>query len=369
MSGQGSAVLEPEEPLAAEPEPPPPATLRELAGMGARRWLALALLSAAIVVAALIPQLTDDQYVLDVLSQAGLFVLLAMGLNIVVALAGLLDLGYIAFWAVGAYTVAFFASPHFGVDVPTLPLLVIVVLVTSLFAVVIGFPTLRLRGDYLAIVTLGFGEIVRIALLNGGRVTGGASGIQAIDPPSIPGVTFSYQLEPYYYLVLAACVIGLIVGYLIRTSRLGIVWQVLRDDEIAAKALGIRPLRYYLLAFAIGAAFGGVSGALFAFKQTAVSPDSFTVDQSFLVLAIVVLGGLSGRFWPVAVSALVVVALPEVLRGLQEYRLVVFGPVLVGVVILRTHAPAVRARLVRWRGTVPGRRRAGSVEEGHARTG
>lgn len=358
MTRHGPAVLEREDGAIAPIAAPGPSRWHE------RPWAALALLAVVALGFALVPQVTSDQYLLDVLSQAGLFVLLAVGLNVVVALAGLLDLGYIAFWAVGAYTVAFLASPHFGIHLPTIAVLAAVLVTTSAFAVAIGLPTLRLRGDYLAIVTLGFGEIVRIALLNGGSATGGASGIQAIDRPKLPGVEFSYLLEPYYYLILGACVAAVVCGYLIRTSRLGVVWQVLRDDELAAKAIGIRPLRYYLLAFAIGAAFGGISGALFAYKQTAISPDSFTVDQSFLVLAIVVLGGMSGRFWPVAVAALVVVALPEALRGLQEYRLVVFGPALVAVVIVRTHWATARAWLAqRLRALAPGRARERSGSE------
>jgi branched-chain amino acid transport system permease protein len=316
--------------------------LEWLSQMNSQRRTAVAVIGLVIALAAALPKMGADEYLLDILSQAGLFILLGLGLNIVVALAGLLDLGYIAFWAVGAYTVAILASPHYGIHIPTIPLMLIVVLVTSAFAVLIGLPTLRLRGDYLAIVTLGFGEIVRIALVNGGSLTGAASGIQAIDRPNIPGMHFSYQLEPYYYLILGVCVIGMILAYFIRTSRMGGYWQALRDDELAARTLGINPLKCYLLAFGIGAAFGGVSGALFAYKQTTVSPDSFTVDQSFLVLAIVVLGGLSGRSWPVALSALIVMLSPELLRALEDYRLVVFGPLLVAVVIARAHGPAIR---------------------------
>jgi branched-chain amino acid transport system permease protein len=289
--------------------------------------------------------LIHDQYVLDVLSQAGLFVLLSSGLNVVVGLAGLLDLGYIAFWAVGAYTVAFLASPHFGINLPFLAIVPIALVVTSVFAMIIGVPTLRLRGDYLAIVTLGFGEIVRIALLNGGSITGGPDGLQAIHRPNILGYQFTFHLQAYYYLILFFCVAGILIGERLRRSSIGLVWQALRDDELAAKTSGIWPLRNYLLAFGIGAAYGGVSGTLFAAKQIAVSPDSFTVDQSILVLAIVVLGGLSGGFLPVAFSALVVVALPELLRGLEGYRLVVFGPALIAVVIVRTRWSDIRPYL------------------------
>ena len=292
-----------------------------------------------------VPVVTNDQYVLDVLCECGLFVLLACGLNIVVSLAGLLDLGYIAFWAVGAYVSALLSSNQFNLFLPFPAIVIAALLATSFFAIVIGLPTLRLRGDYLAIVTLGFGEIVRIALINGGAITGGPSGIQGIARPSLLGFQFTYDLTPYYYLISILCGIALVLGYLIRQSRLGLIWQALRDDELAARTVGLRPLKYYLMAFGIGAAFAGVSGMVFASLQIAISPDSFIVNQSFLVLAIVVLGGMTGKFWPVALSALIVVGLPEALRGLQDYRLVVFGPILVAVIILRERWAQVRALL------------------------
>ena len=306
-----------------------------------------AVVALAVVVAGCIPLITDDQYVLAVLAQAGLFVMLGCGLNIVVSLAGLLDLGYIAFWAVGAYVAAVLASGQAPIAIPVLLVMPIAVVVTSIFAVVIGVPTLRVRGDYLAIVTLGFGEIVRISLINGGALTGGASGIQAIHRPSVLFYTFSYQVQPYYYLIFVLCLAALGIGYALRRSSIGLAWQALRDDELAARTAGLWPLRYYLMAFGVGAAFAGVSGVIFATLETTVAPDSFTVDQSFLVLAVVVLGGLSGKFWPVAVSAIAVIGLPELLRGLADYRLVVFGPILVVVVIAREWLPEVRRR---WRG-------------------
>ena len=203
------------------------------------------------------------------------------------------------------------------------------------FAIIIGFPTLRLRGDYLAVVTLGFGEIVRIGLNNMTPITGGPSGIQSVDPPVIFGFEFGYNLTPYYYLALATLVAGVIVASVLFRSRIGMSWTALRDDEIAARASGIRPLRMYLVAFGIGALFAGVSGSIFARVQASVSPDSFIVDQSYMVLAIVVLAGLTKRLWPLIVAACVIIALPEVLRGFDEYRMLIFGPVLVLAVVLR----------------------------------
>lgn len=301
--------------------------------------------ASAVVGLAAIPLVVDDQYVLSVLCQAGLFVLLGFGLNVVVSLAGLLDLGYIAFWAIGSYVAAVLMSGQISMHLPILIVFPTAVLLTSVFAVIIGVPTLRLRGDYLAIVTLGFGEIVRISLVNGGILTGGASGIQAIHRPAVPFYSFSYLLEPYYYLILVLCLIALTIGAYLRRASIGLAWQALRDDELAARTAGLWPLRYYLIAFGIGAAFAGVSGVVFATLETTVAPDSFTVDQSFLVLAIVVLGGLSGKFWPVAISAVAVIALPEALRGLENYRLVVFGPILIVVVIGREWWPKIRERV------------------------
>ncbi len=309
-------------------------------------------IATVIVAAALVPSFTDDQYVLDVMASAGLWVLLGYGLSVVVSLAGLLDLGYIAFWAIGAYTAALLASPRFDLHIPFLLIIPCAMAVTALFAVIIGFPTLRLRGDYLAIVTLGFGEIVRIALNNLTALTGGPTGVQSIDRPAVFGYEFEFQMEPYYYLVLVFCVLLGLCGEWLRRSSLGLAWQALRDDELAARSCGIHPLKFYLLAFAIGAMFASVSGVTFAMQQLAVSPDSFTVDQSFLVLAIVVLAGMSGRFLAVAVSGLILIAMPEALRGFDEYRLVVFGPVLVAVIIFREQ----RRNIVKYLGDLRSRR-------------
>ncbi len=314
--------------------------------LGDRRLQSKHLLAALIVVAfGLVPVITNDQYILDVLTQAGIYVLLACGLNVVVAMAGLLDLGFVAFWAVGAYTAASLASQQFGLSVPFVLLIPAGIVVTSIFAAIIGIPTLRLRGDYLAIVTLGFGEIIRITLVNTDTIFGGPAGIQAIHRPAFASYTFTYLLQPYYYLIFSMCLVALFIGYRLRTSKIGIAWQALGDDELAARASGISPLAYYVLAFAIGASFAAVAGILFATKQVSVTPDSFTADESFLILGMVVLGGLSGRFWPVAISAIVITVLPELLRDAQQYRLVIFGLMLVGAMILREHWKPVTDRV------------------------
>lgn len=314
----------------------------------------VAVLLAAVLVLA--PLAVGDQYALDVLTHAGIFILLCCGLNIVVGLAGLLDLGYIAFVAVGAYTAALLGSPHFGVHLPFLVILPLAAAAAALFAVAIGLPTLRLRGDYLAIVTLGFGEIVRVALVNSIALTGGPDGIQSIDRPELFGYRFGSGLEAYYILVCVLALAGIAIGEWIRRGRLGLYLQALRDDELAAKCAGIDPLKYYLVAFAIGAAYGGVGGVLFAVKQSSISPDSFTIDQSILVLAIVILGGLSGRFVPVAISAIFIVCLPELLRSFDSYRMVLFGPLLVLAIILQARFAELRSGLSRLRSRLSGSR-------------
>ncbi len=309
------------------------------------RWFSGPLaITLVLVLLGVAPALITNQYVLDVLLRVLLFAMLAIGLNIVVAQAGLLDLGYIAFWGVGAYTTALLSSPKLGLHLDFFAVTAISAIAACIFAVIIGFPTLRLRGDYLAIVTLGFGEIVRISLNNLTDLTGGPSGIQSIDPPTILGITFGYGLTQYYYLAWVMVVLGAAVATFLFRSRIGLSWTALRDDELAARASGIRPLRMYLLAFGIGALFAGFSGSIFARVQGSVSPDSFVVDQSFMVLAIVVLAGLSRRVWPVIIAASVIIALPEVLREFQDYRMLIFGPLLVIAVIIRENSHRFRRR-------------------------
>lgn len=304
-----------------------------------RHWFTgLTGIGSLLILFGIAPAVITNQYVLDVLLRVLLFAMLAIGLNIVVAQAGLLDLGYIAFWGVGAYTTALLASPRFGLHLDFFTVTAISAVTAGIFAIIIGFPTLRLRGDYLAIVTLGFGEIVRISLNNLTDLTGGPSGIQAIDPPVILGISFGYGLTQYYYLAWVLVALGAAAATFLFRSRIGMAWTALRDDELAARASGIKPLRMYLLAFGIGAIFAGLSGSIFARVQGSVSPDSFVVDQSFMVLAIVVLAGLSRRVWPVIIAAAVIIALPEVLREFQEYRMLVFGPLLVAAVVIRENS-------------------------------
>ena len=255
-----------------------------------------------------------------------LYIMLALGLNIVVGFAGLLDLGYIAFYAVGAYLYALLASPHFGLHWPVWAILPRGALVAGVFGALLGAPTLRLRGDYLAIVTLGFGEIVRIFLNNLNtpvNITNGPKGISSIDPISIAGQPLSRGIEIfgvnihglyfYYYLFAALALVIVIVTLRLEDSRLGRAWVAIREDEIAAKACGINTRNVKLLAFSLGASFGGVAGGLFAGFQEFVSPESFGLQESIMVLCMVVLGGM-GSVPGVIVGAALLAVLPEVLR-------------------------------------------------------
>jgi branched-chain amino acid transport system permease protein len=268
-----------------------------------------------------------------------LYVLLAIGLNIVVGYAGLLDLGYVAFFAVGAYLYALLASPHLsqtfpmfaamfpnGLHTPIWMVIPVAAALAGLFGILLGAPTLKLRGDYLAIVTLGFGEIIRVFLNNLDHpinITNGPKGISGIDPFTIFGVTLgkpltlgTVQMTPvlmYYYLFLLLVVISVVLSHRIEVSRVGRAWMAIREDEIAAKAMGINTRNMKLLAFGMGASFGGVSGALFASFQGFVSPESFTLMESVMIVAMVVLGGL-GHLPGVVLGAILLAALPEVLR-------------------------------------------------------
>src|SRR3954464_10512651 len=268
-----------------------------------------------------------------------LYVLLALGLNIVVGFAGLLDLGYIAFFAVGAYTYALLASPQFDVHWPFIALLPIGALTAAFFGVVLGTPTLRLRGDYLAIVTLGFGEIIRIFLNNLNRpynITNGPQGITLIDPlqignaslaktHTIAGVTVA-SVHSYYFVFLACAVVSIFISVRLEDSRIGRAWIAIREDELAAAAMGINTRNVKLLAFAMGATFGGVAGGLFASFQGFISPESFTLLDSIMVLCMVVLGGM-GNVTGVVIGALLLTALPEALRYAGPLQQSWFGTV------------------------------------------
>ena len=274
-----------------------------------------------------------------IMALAMLYVLLALGLNIVVGYAGLLDLGFVAFYAVGAYMYALLASPHLlenfewiakmfpgGLHTPLWAVIPLAAALAALAGVLLGTPVLKLRGDYLAIVTLGFGEIIRVFMNNLEQpynITNGPRGLDRIDSMSAFGVSFAkpfvigdYSIPAvtlYYYLFLVLVVFSVIICHRLETSRVGRAWMAIREDEIAAKAMGINTRNMKLLAFGMGAAFGGVSGSMFAAFQGFVSPESFSLMESVMIVAMVVLGGM-GHLPGVILGAVMLSALPEVLR-------------------------------------------------------
>jgi branched-chain amino acid transport system permease protein len=271
--------------------------------------IGMAIVAVLLPVLATVPPFSvfQDQTVwVNGFSNAGVFVLLALGLNIVVGLAGLLDLGYAAFFAIGAYTYAYGSSPFSGVHAPFLLMLVLGALVAATFGVLLGAPTLRLRGDYLAIVTLGFGEIVPIVFLNSDKYTEGTNGIGGLYPPSLPGVEFGILNPwPFYFLMMVIITVVMVLIYRLQESRIGRAWMAIREDELAAASNGLNTVTTKLLAFALGASTAGFAGVFNASKLTLVSPDQFLSQVSFSVLAMVVLGGL-GNVWGVALGAFII---------------------------------------------------------------
>jgi len=306
-----------------------------------RSALGITLITVALLALPFVAAMGGQAWV-RILNFAILYVFLALGLNIVVGFAGLLDLGYIAFYAVGAYTWALLASPHFGVHLPIWVILPIGAALACLAGVVLGSPTLKLRGDYLAIVTLGFGEIVRIFLNNLNapfNVTNGPQGITLIDPVKFGDFSFSGTTQifgvalsgpqKYYYLLVALAILIIIINLRLQHSRIGRAWQAIREDEIAAKAVGINTRDLKLLAFAMGASFGGIAGGIFSAMQGFVSPESFSLIESIMILAMVVLGGM-GHIPGVILGAVLLSVLPEVLRyAVGPVQTAIFGKVLI----------------------------------------
>jgi branched-chain amino acid transport system permease protein len=321
----------------------------DLDGKAARmaRWAR----SIGLLLAILLPFAPfSDRYVVDVATTVLIYVMLGWGLNIVVGMAGLLDLGYVAFYAVGAYSfalLAHYAGLTFWECLPLAGAL------AAAFGILLGFPVLRLRGDYLAIVTLGFGEIVRLVLVNWQDVTNGPNGIGNIPRPSFFGLPFSnkpdiptfagtfglkftpeHRLIFLYFVILALSLIVYGVTERLRRLPIGRAWEALREDETACRSLGINPTNTKLSAFAVGAMFGGFAGAFFAARQGFISPESFTFMESATVLAIVVLGGMGSQIGVVLAAAALVV-LPEIGREFAEFRMLAFGAAMVAIMVWR----------------------------------
>jgi branched-chain amino acid transport system permease protein len=302
-----------------------------------------------LLIAVVLPVLVagpQQRYALDTAIQVLTYIMLGWGLNVVVGLAGLLDLGYVAFYAVGAYSYALIASEFgwsFWVCLPLAGLF------AGLWGIILGFPVLRLRGDYLAIVTLAFGEMIRILLINWYSFTGGPNGL------SVPKLTFFglsfdrlgnntfhgtfglsydaiYRVIFLYYVILVLALMVHFVTTRLRRLPIGRAWEALREDEIACRSLGINTVTTKLTAFAIGAMFGGIAGSFFATRQGFISPESFTFQESALVLAIVVLGGLGSQIG-VVVAAVALIGASEFFRDLQEYRMLIFGLSMVTIMV------------------------------------
>ena len=316
--------------LRAEMEARPPATGKEAL---LRRWLPMALGVAALLY---LPYFVGS-YLSDVLDMVGLYTLMGLGLNIVVGFAGLLDLGYVAFFAIGAYTTGVLTSlsPLGVAHLPFWIAAVISILAAMTAGILLGVPVLRMRGDYLAIVTLGFGEIIRILALSDWLkpYIGGAQGILQIPQPQIGSFVF-LKPQHFYYLILAGIALAWFVAVRLRDSRLGRAWMAMREDEDVAEAMGINLVNTKLTAFAFGASFSGLSGAIFAAKVGSIFPHSFNLLISINVLSLIIVGGI-GSLPGVVVGSLLLVGLPELLREFAEYRLLMYGIALIAMMLLK----------------------------------
>lgn len=291
------------------------------------------LLGGALLAVAVAFPFFSSSYQTNVMTTALMYVVLGLGLNIVVGMAGLLDLGYVAFYAVGAYSYALL-NHHF--DLGFWAVLPIGGGLAALFGILLGFPVLRLRGDYLAIVTLGFGEIIRLVLENWGEFSKGPSGISNIARPGLFGIELSLDaaIIYIYYLMILFMIVTIFIVNRLQDSRLGRAWIALREDEIACQAMGIDKRKTKLVAFSLGAFWAGIIGVVFAAKTTFINPASFTFLESAIILSIVVLGGM-GSIIGVILAALILILLPEYLRALSEYRMLAFGAILVAMMVFR----------------------------------
>jgi branched-chain amino acid transport system permease protein len=302
---------------------------------GRQRTLRWGGIGLGILVLLILPVLLRT-YLSEVVNNVGLYVLMGLGLNIVVGFAGLLDLGYVAFFAIGAYTMALLTPSEFGLaNFSFWTALPFCVLAAVLAGVILGVPVLRMRGDYLAIVTMGFGEIVRILVLSDllAPVLGGAQGILKVPNPAVAGLEI-VKPEHLYYLILGGCLLALFISWRLRDARLGRQWMSVREDEDVAEAMGINLVKTKLLAFAIGAGFSGLSGAIFAAKLGSIFPHSFNLNVSIYVICLIIVGGM-GSLPGVIVGAFFIMGLPELLREFAEYRMLMYGALLIVMMLAR----------------------------------
>jgi len=302
------------------------------AGQSWTRWVTIGVGSAILLI---LPQVLGI-FFSEILDNVGLYILMGLGLNLVVGFAGLLDLGYVAFYAIGAYTLGVLTTPELaGYQLSFWQALPFALLTSTLAGVILGMPVLKMRGDYLAIVTLGFGEIIRIVVLSDWLrpYLGGTQGIQRIAKAQIGPISFDTQAK-IYYIILAGCIIAAFITWRLKDSRLGRAWMALREDEDVAEAMGINLVATKLMAFASGAFFAGMGGVLFASKVGSAYPHSFNLLVSINVLSLIIIGGM-GSIPGVIVGALVLVGLPDLLREFAEYRIWVYGAILVAMMLIR----------------------------------
>ncbi|QWK80544.1 branched-chain amino acid ABC transporter permease [Ochrobactrum sp. BTU1] len=287
----------------------------------------------AVVVALVIITPFLPNYHIRVVNGLLIYILLGIGLNIVIGYAGLLDLGFVAFYAVGAYTYALLASPQFDLHLPFFAILFIAVFMGAMMGILLGIPVLKLRGDYLAIVTLGFGEIIRIVVNNVDWLTGGPQGIARLDKLSIFGLDVSKPAQIYWLLLVTVFIVAIVVWRL-EQSILGKAWSAVREDQDAARGIGINTTNAKLAAFATSASIGSIAGVIFAASQRFVSPESFTLQESVLIVLMIVIGGI-GNILGIVAGATILIILPEILREFAEWRILFLGLLMVTLIIIR----------------------------------
>ncbi|MCJ8151366.1 branched-chain amino acid ABC transporter permease (plasmid) [Shinella sp. H4-D48] len=297
----------------------------------ASRLVAILVLAAIVALVAATPFLPN--YHIRVVNSLLIYILLGIGLNIVIGYTGLLDLGFVAFYAVGAYTYALLASPQLDLHLPFLLIVGIAAVLGMITGILLGIPVLKLRGDYLAIVTLGFGEIIRIVINNVDWLTGGPKGIARLDKASILGVEIARPVEIYWLLLVTVFLVGLFVWRLER-SILGKAWAAIREDQDAARGIGINTTNAKLAAFATSATIGAIAGTIFAASQRFVSPESFTLQESVLIVLMIVIGGI-GNILGIVAGAAILILLPELLREFAEWRILFLGILMVVLIIVR----------------------------------
>ncbi|NVP57446.1 ABC transporter permease subunit [Mycoplana rhizolycopersici] len=291
-------------------------------------FLVFALAIALLVATPFLPN-----YHIRVINGLLIYILLGIGLNIVIGYAGLLDLGFVAFYAVGAYTYALLASPQFDLHLPFLLILLIAAFLGMLTGILLGIPVLKLRGDYLAIVTLGFGEIIRIMMNNVDWLTGGPQGIARLDKASVFGIEFARPVEIYFLLLVIVFTVAVLV-WRMEQSILGKAWAAIREDQDAARGIGINTTNAKLAAFATSASIGSIAGVIFAASQRFVSPESFTLQESVLIVLMIVIGGI-GNILGIVAGAAILILLPEVLREFAEWRILFLGLLMIVLIIIR----------------------------------